>query len=62
MQQEEKFPEMLEEKDNFIQKIILEIAEKERKMETTEFDLDSAIEGIHLSNSIHFSVKSLRVN
>jgi uncharacterized coiled-coil DUF342 family protein len=56
-QQGEMFEEMLEEKDNFIQELILEIAEKERKMETMEFDLDSAIEGIHVSNSIHFYCK-----
>ena len=35
----------------------MEIAEKERKMETMEFDVDSAIEGIHVSNSIHFHCK-----
>ena len=56
-QQGEIFEEMLEEKDNFIQELILEIAEKERKMETMEFDLDSAIEGIHVSNSIQFYCK-----
>ena len=53
-QQGEIFDEMLEEKDNFIQELILELAEKERKMETIEFDLDSAIEEIHVSNSMHF--------
>jgi uncharacterized coiled-coil DUF342 family protein len=55
-QQGEIFQEMLEEKDNFIQELILEIAEKERKMETLECDLDSAVEGIHVSNSIHFFI------
>ena len=62
-QQAEVFEEMLEEKDNFIQELILEIVEKERKMETMEFDLDSAVEGIHMSNSIHFYCKiSWQVN
>ncbi len=53
-QQGEIFDEMLEEKDNFIQELMLEIAEKERRMETMEFDLDSSIEEIHVSNSMHF--------
>ena len=53
----EVFDEMLEEKDNFIQELILEIAQKERKMETMEFDLDSSVDGIHVSNSIHFYCK-----
>ena len=53
-QQGEIFEEMLEEKDNFIQELILEIAEKERKMETMEFDLDSAIEEIHVSIIFNF--------
>ena len=56
-QQGEIFEEMLEEKDNFIQELILEIAQKERKMETMEFDLDSSVDGIHVSNSIHFYCK-----
>ncbi len=56
-QQGEIFEEMLEEKDNFIQELILEIAEKERKMETMEFDLDSAVEGICGSNLIHIYCK-----
>ena len=43
--------------DNFIQELIFEIAEQERKMETMEFDLDSVIEGIHMSDSIHFYCK-----
>ena len=53
-QQGEIFDEMLEVKDNFIQELMLEIAEKERRMETMEFDLDSSIEEIHVSNSMHF--------
>jgi uncharacterized coiled-coil DUF342 family protein len=53
-QQGEIFDEMLEEKDNFIQELMLEIAEKERRMETMEFDLDSSVEEIHVSNSMHF--------
>ncbi len=44
---------MLEENNNFIY-LILEIAEKERKMETMEFDLDSAIEEIHVSIIFNF--------
>ena len=47
-QQGEIFEEMVEEKDNFIQELMLVISDKEMKMETMEFDLDSAIEEIHV--------------
>ncbi len=45
-QQGEIFEEMLEEKDNFLQELILVISDEEMKMETMEFDLDSAVEEI----------------
>lgn len=53
-QQGEIFEEMLEEKDNFIQELMLVISDKEMKMETMEFDLDSAIEEIHVSIIFNF--------
>ena len=53
-QQGEIFEEMLEEKDNFIQELILVISDKEMKMETMEFDLDSAIEEIYVSIIFNF--------
>ena len=53
-QQGEIFEEMLEEKDNFIQELILVISDKEMKMETMEFDLDSAVEEIHVSIIFNF--------
>ena len=52
--QGEIFKEMLEEKDNFIQELVLVISDKEMKMETMEFDLDSAIEEIHMSTIFIF--------
>jgi hypothetical protein len=48
------FEEMLEEKDNFIQELMLVISDKEMKMETMEFDLDSAVEEIHVSITFNF--------
>ena len=42
-QQGEIFEEILEEKDNFIQELMLVISDKEMKMETMEFDLESAL-------------------
>ena len=53
-QQGEIFDEMLEEKDNFIQELMLVISDKEIKMETIEFDLDSAIKEIHVSIIFNF--------
>ena len=53
-QQGEIFEEMLEEKDNFIQELMLVISDKEMKMETMEFDLDSAVEEIHMSIIFNF--------
>ena len=53
-QQGEIFEEMLEEKDNFIQELMLVISDKEMKMETMEFDLDSAVEEIHVSIIFNF--------
>ncbi len=48
------FKALLEEKDVFIQELTMEIAEKDREMEAMEFDLDSAVEAIHVSNSTLF--------
>ena len=53
-QQGEIFEEILEEKDNFIQELMLVISDKEMKMETMEFDLDCAIEEIHVSIILNF--------
>ena len=53
-QQGEIFEEMLEENDNFIQQLMLVISDKEMKMETMEFDLDSAVEEIHVSIIFNF--------
>ena len=53
-EQGEIFEEMLEEKDNFIQELMLVISDKEMKMETMEFDLDSAVEEIHVSIIFNF--------
>ncbi len=53
-QQGEIFEEILEEKDNFIQELMLVISDKEMKMETMEFDLDSAVEEIHVSIIFNF--------
>ncbi len=50
----EIFEEMPTGEDNFIQELIFEIAEQERKMETMEFDLDSAVEEIHVSIIFNF--------
>jgi hypothetical protein len=60
-QQAEVFKEMLE-KDYFIQELTLVSAEKERRIEAMEFDLDRAVEQIHVSSPAIFLLSNIKMS